>query len=151
MITNAVLVLTIIAIELQKYFCFRFHFNQDHMIKTLLKEIQTLKKRKVLQHLLCFVDWLYCIGWLYFVGLAWGASSQHKSQWWLALANIGPCAPAKGVLTTSGVLAPSVCDVESALLLPSPLAEPNSGGLVVSRSSITKSIGILPFKHEIYR
>uniref|UniRef100_A0A1B0A926 Uncharacterized protein n=1 Tax=Glossina pallidipes TaxID=7398 RepID=A0A1B0A926_GLOPL len=35
--------------------------------------------------LLCFVDWLYCIGWLYFVGLAWGASSQHKSQWWLAI------------------------------------------------------------------
>jgi len=57
-------------------------------------------------------------------------------------------------LTTSGVLAPSVWDVESALLrAPSlPLVEPvSSGGLVDSRSSITRSMGILPFKQLMYR
>lgn len=59
----------------------------------------------------------------------------------------------KSVLTTSGVLAPSVCDVESALLLvpPSPFVEPpNSGGLPPSLSSITKSMGILPFRQLMY-
>lgn len=57
-------------------------------------------------------------------------------------------------LTTSGVLAPSVWDVESALLrAPSlPLVEPvSSGGLVDSRSSITRSMGILPFRQLMYR
>lgn len=57
-------------------------------------------------------------------------------------------------LTTSGVLAPSVCDVESALLLvpPSPFVEPpSSGGFPPSLSSITKSMGILPFRQLMYR
>lgn len=55
---------------------------------------------------------------------------------------------------TSGVLAPSVCDVESALLRvpPSPFVDPpSSGGLVPSLSSITRSIGILPFRQLMYR
>lgn len=55
-------------------------------------------------------------------------------------------------LTTSGVLAPSVCEVESALLRPSlPLAgvPMSANGFEDSLSSITKSMGILPFKQLI--
>lgn len=51
----------------------------------------------------------------------------------------------------SGVLAPSVCEVESAvdlfaLLLVSPRSD-----LPPSRSSMTRSMGILPFRQEMYR
>ena len=54
-------------------------------------------------------------------------------------------------LTMSGVLAPSVCEVESAvdlfaLLLVSPRSD-----LPPSRSSMTRSMGILPFRQEMYR
>lgn len=61
------------------------------------------------------------------------------------------------VLTTSGVEAPSVCVVSAearpaaaaaALLFESPVP---MSGLGPSLSSITKSIGILPFKHDMYR
>ena len=61
-------------------------------------------------------------------------------------------------LTTSGVDAPSVCEAESALLLLALLllSPGNPSALVpgvdpVSLSSITKSIGILPFRQLMYR
>jgi len=58
-------------------------------------------------------------------------------------------------LTTSGVLAPSVCEAESALERTAslPLVEPAKSprGFDESRSSITKSIGILPFRQLMYR
>ena len=51
----------------------------------------------------------------------------------------------------SGVLAPSVWDVESAVdLLALLLLSPRSP-FPPSLSSITKSMGILPFKQEMYR
>lgn len=59
------------------------------------------------------------------------------------------------MLTTSGVLAPSVCDVESALerAVSVPLVEPPSSGsgFDESRSSITRSMGILPLRQLMYR
>lgn len=55
-------------------------------------------------------------------------------------------------LTTSGVLAPSVWEVLSALLLPSlPLVEPPCSRGLDSLSSITRSIGIFPFRQLMYR
>jgi hypothetical protein len=81
------------------------------------------------------------------LGYSAGQTSRHMTRQWQNWR-------VNKVLTTSGVLAPSVCDVESALLrAPSlPLVEPvSSGGLVDSRSSITRSMGILPFKQLMYR
>ena len=62
-------------------------------------------------------------------------------------------------LTTSGVDAPSVCEAESALLLlallllspGNPSAFAPGVAPPVSLSSITKSIGILPFRQLMYR
>ena len=62
-------------------------------------------------------------------------------------------------LTISGVEAPSVCDVESALLplVVSPGIPPafpsvaDPGVPLPSRSSMTRSIGILPFRQLMYR
>ena len=58
----------------------------------------------------------------------------------------------KHLLTISGVPElPSVWLVLSAVLLLALLLESPRSLLPPSRSSITKSIGILPFKHEMYR
>ena len=54
------------------------------------------------------------------------------------------------LLTMSGVLAPSVWLVLSAVLLLALLLESPSLG-PPSRSSITRSIGIFPFRQEMYR
>ena len=57
----------------------------------------------------------------------------------------------KTLLTISGVLAPSVWDVESAVdLLALLLLSPRSP-FPPSLSSITKSMGIFPLRHEMYR
>jgi hypothetical protein len=89
--------------------------------------------------------------WIIHKAYAWHTEQKWASGTWRHPGRrIGKC----WVLTTSGVLAPSVWDVESALLrAPSlPLVEPvSSGGLVDSRSSITRSMGILPFKQLMYR